>query len=299
MTTRRLAPIRMLALPLALVALSCQAGTTLERQSEADARTAPHQRLRQGAKPILVHYVHLKDEFQTSPLTQGGMRQLQHAVPFCVEARRRLGQPVNPPPALPDQIRRSHTYEYAGPNRTITYTLNYHATMAEDCSLLEGIELNAKLRSSKGTCLIDLKRKSAKGVCDASGHADALPKPKGGDAPSLQASLAPLAADPRMAKHIAALRQLPGADKPMAGPRRTIAGVECQMMEPVNGIRGCISRAGSFVPTVNAGRGMSLYVEFANDVLVATEARFDLPLDPAIFTPYLSGGYTITGKGAK
>ena len=295
MTARRHAA----ALSLALAALPCQAGTTLERQAEADAKTAPHQRLGPVTKPVLVHYVHLKDEFQTSPLTQGGMRQLRQAVPFCVEGRRRLGLPVNPPPSLPDQLRRSHTYEYAGPNRTITYSLNYHATMAEDCSLLEGISLNAKLRSTKGTCTIDITRKTARGVCDATGHADALPKPAGGDAPSLGASLAPLAADPRMAGQIAALRQLPGADKQAAGPRRTIAGVECQMIEPMNGIRGCVSRAGSFVPTVNAGRGMSLYVEFAKDVMVATDARFDLPLDPAIFTPYLSGGYTISGKGGK
>ncbi len=287
------------ALTLALAALPCQAGTTLERQAEADAKTAPHQRLGPVAKPVLVHYVHLKDDFQASPVTQVTVRQLRELIPMCVEGNRRLGRPANPPPTLPDQPRRSHTYEYAGPNRTITYTLNYHATMAEDCSLLEGISLNAKLRSSKGTCLIDLKRKTAKGVCDASGHADAPSRPPPGDAPSLQASLAPLAADPRMARQIAALRQLPGADKPMAGPRRTIAGVDCQMIEPMAGTRGCISWAGSFVPTVNAARGMSLYVEFAKEILVATEARFDLPLDPAIFTPYLDGGYTITGKDAK
>jgi len=284
---------------LALAALPCQAGTTLERQAEADARIAPHQRLGQVAKPVLVHYVHLKDDFQTSPIVQGGVRQLRELMPICVEGNRRLGRPVNPPPTLPDQTLRTHRFEYAGPNRTIIYTLTYHATMAEDCSLLEWIELNARLRSSKGNCTIDLKRKTAEGVCDATGHADAPPQPLRGNAASLQAALAPLAADPRTARQIAALRQLPGAGKPVEGPRRTIAGVECQMMEALAGARSCISRAGSFVPTANAANGMALYIDVAREVMVATEARFDLPLDPAIFTPYLGGGYTITGKGGK
>ena len=296
MTPRRHAAA---ALTLALAALPCQAGTALERQAEADAKTAPHQRLGPVAKPVLVHYVQLKDDFQASPIVQGGVRQLRELLPICVEGNRRLGRPVNPPPALPDQVLHTYRYDYAAPNRTIIYTLNYRATMADDCSLLERIELNAKLHSSKGTCVIDLQRKTAKGVCDASGHADAPVKPPPGDAASLQAALAPLAADPRMAKQIAALRQLPGAGKPVEGARRTIAGVECRMIEPLAGARGCISRAGSFVPTANAARGMSLYVDVAKEVLVATQARFDLPLDPAIFTPYLNGGYTISGKDAQ
>ena len=292
--------VRTLALlPLALAALAGQAGTAIERQAEAAAATAPHMRFQPSAKPVTVHYVHLKDEFQSSPTLQAGLRSLKQGIAICVEGNRRLGRPANPPAALPDQILRRHDFEYAAPNRSITYSMSYHVQMADDCSLLERATLTAKLQSSKGKCVIDLDRKTAEGICDAAGHADAPTRPRPANGAGPDAGMTALAADPRFAKQLAVLRQLPGAGSTVNGQRRTIAGVECRMVEGIPGVRGCVSQAGSFVPAVGAGIGMTLYREVAKDVSSAVEAKFDLPLDPAIFTPYLGGGFTITGKGGK
>ncbi len=294
--------LRVLALlPLALAALPVRAETAVERQVESSAASAPHLRFKAAAKPVVVHYVHLKDDYQASPVLQATLAQLKHAVATCVEGNRRLGRPAKPPTAFPDQVLRAHEFEYAAPNRSITYVMSYHVQMADDCSLLEKASLTARLQSSKGKCTIDLDRKTAEGVCDAAGHADAPVRPRPANAASMEAGMAALAADPRMAKHMAALRQVPGAGAggPANAPSRTIAGVECKMVDALPGTRGCISQAGSFVPGANAGMGMTLYREFAKYVSSAVEAKFDLPLDPAIFTPYQGGGYTITSKGGK
>ena len=292
------------ALPLAMAALPAQAETAVERQAEAAAAAAPHLRFMSAAKPVSVHYVHLKDDYQTSPILQAGLAQLKHAVAICVEGNRRLGRPANPPTAFPDQILHAHEFEYAAQNRTITYVMAYQVQMADDCRLLERASLTARLQSSKGKCTIDLDRKTADGECDAAGHADAPVRPRPPDAASQEAAMAAMAADPRMAKHMAALRKLPGAGGAAAGaaanaPRRTIAGVECRMVEALPGIRGCVSQAGGFVPSASTGMGMTLYREFAKYASTAVEAKFDLPLDAAIFTPYLGGGYAINRKGDK
>lgn len=280
----------------ALVVMPAQAETAVERQVEITARTAPHVRLAPASKPVVVHYVHRKDDFQSSPVIQAGLQQIKQAVALCVEGNRRLGKPANPPTIFPDQVLRSHEFEYAAPNRSIIYNLNYHASMADDCSLIETASLTAKLRSSKGSCLIDLDRKTAKGACDANGHANAPARPR----PDAAGQQAAMAADPRMAKLMAMLRQSPGASAGAGAAanaqRRTIAGFECKMVDALPGARGCISQAGSFVPISSAGMGMALYREFAKYTSIAVEARFDLPLASAIFTPYLGGGYTITSK---
>lgn len=292
-------PMRGLAaLLLSLAALPGQAGTAVERQLEAMATSAPHQRLGSAPRPITVHYVHLKDDYQASQILQADLRRLKTAVALCTEANRRAGKPANPPRVFPDQVLRSHEFEYAAPNRAITYFMTYLVQMDDDCSLIELANVKAKLHSGKGTCQIDLDRKTAEGVCDAGGHADA-PVPPRPDPAGMEAAMAALAADPRMAKQMAIVRQLQSPAAMAKGPRRTIAGFECRMDAPLPGIRGCISQAGSFAPASSAGMGMTLYREFAKYTATAVEAKFDLPLAPAIFTPYLGGGYTITSKGGR
>lgn len=290
-------------LALALAGLPGRAGTPVERQLEAMAKTAPHLRFGPAAKPVTVHYVHLKDDYEASQTRQAELRRFKEGVTFCVEVKRRLGRAASLPAAFPDQLLRTHEFTYSTPNRAITYVMNYIVRMNDDCNLIERTDHTAKLRSSMGECVIDLDRKTAEGVCDATGHAAAAARPRAPQAGNFEAGMAALAADPLMAKHMAALRQLPrpgaGTSPQPNAQRRTIAGFECHMIEPIPGERICVSNVGSFVPAVGGGLGMTLHREFATYTSTAVEAKFDLPLDAAIFTPYLGGGYTITSKGGK
>lgn len=284
----------LLACCAALCAHAAHAATAFERQ--ADAPTAPHQRLASNRAPVTVHFVHLKDDYRDSPAQAAFLAELKQAVAICTEGRRRQGLPANPPTAFPDQVGHAHEFTYAAPNRSISYFIAYLAQMGEDCSLLETETATAQLRSSKGQCDIDLKRKTAAGVCDPGGHADAAP-------PRLPPRLPPSRAqyERSMAAQVAAIRQLTSgaATGPAAGERRTIAGFACEMMSGMPGIQSCISKAGSFVPAGTGGLGVTLYRALGKETSTAVEAKFDMPVDAAIFAPYAQGGFSIRQKGGK
>ena len=63
------------------------------------------------------------------------------------------------------------------------------------------------------------------------------------------------------------------------------------------GIQLCVSHAGSFVPNADAGFGVTLYRIVGTQTSTAVEAKFDMPINPAIFTPYLNAGFTVNGGG--
>ena len=284
---------------LALYIPAAHAATAFERQ--ADAPAAPHQRPAGGGTPVTVHFVHLKDDYRDSPLLATNLNVLKQAVAICTEGRRRQGLPANPPTVFPDQFAHAHEFTYAAPNRSISYFIGYLVQMGEDCSLLETETATAQLQSSKGQCDIDLKRKTARGVCDPGGHADAAPPRTPPGRGEYERNMAALAADPRMAARVAAIRQLTSgaATGPAAGERRTIAGVACEMMSGAPGIQSCMSKAGSFVPAGTGGLGVTLYRALGKETSTAVEAKFDMPVGAAIFAPYAQGGFSISQKGVK
>ncbi|PQO95261.1 hypothetical protein C5614_18415 [Massilia phosphatilytica] len=282
---------------LALAVSSAGAMTAVERR--VTTATAPHLRLATAGKPVTVHYVHRGDDDRNNQMLRTMFDVLKHAVAVCVESKRRLGQPAHPPSEFPDQVLHGHSFEYAAPNRRITYNVGYLVNMADDCSLAEVETRTARLSSARGDCDIDLVHHTATGVCDATDHADAprAPIPIQPTRAQHDATIAAMRADPRMAGQAAMIDQL--ARMPVGpGPRRTVAGHECELISAFNGgVEVCISREGSFVPSTGTD-GIALMGSFATLKQKAVEVKFDMPVDASIFTPYRTGGYTITaGSG--
>jgi hypothetical protein len=286
------------ALVLMLAAPLAPAKTAVERQ--VDAASAPHLALGRTARPVTVHYVHRKDDYANSPNLRTQRDILKHAVAVCVDGNRRLGRPVHPPAEFPEQVLRVNNFDYSAPNRNIVYSVSYGVQMADDCSLFEIERRDAVLSSTKGECRIDLVDKKAEGECDATGHADAAPFPRGPTRAQYDATTAALAADPRFAERMKVVRQLtgvaPGAGVP--AERLTIAGHVCEIVQATPGGAGaCVSKEGRFIPAAGT-EGVVLMEIFGKEKIKAVDVKFDMPVDPAIFTPYLSGGYTITsGRG--
>jgi hypothetical protein len=282
------------ALILALATPLAPAMTAVERQ--VDVANAPHVALGRTAKPVTVHYVHRKDEYANSPTLRAQLDVLKHAVAACVEANRRQGRPARPPAQFPSQFLRVHNFDYSAPNRNIVYTVSYGVQVAEDCSLLERERRSAVLSSTKGECRIDLVDKKAEGECDARGQADAAPRPRSPMRAQLDATGAALAADPRMAERMNVVRQLTAGAAAAGAPaeRMTIAGHRCEIVQATPaGAGACVSKEGSFIPAAGT-EGVVLMDIFGAEKIKAVDVKFDMPVDPTIFTPYLSGGYTIT-----
>jgi len=282
----------LLALCLFRATTPAHAGTAFERR--VDTVPAPHLALKPGAKPVTVHYVHLKDDYRDSPMIKSNLADLKQKVAFCADANTRLGRPVRAPSEYPDQVLRVNEFEYSAPNRRILYSVSYAVRMADDCSLVEVEERSAVLSSAKGECDIDLVRKTARGMCDARAHADAVAPPGAPGREQMDKTRAALEADPRMAKQMAMLRKL-ASPAAASGPTRTIAGYACETVQGMGGIHGCVSKAGSFIPTVGV-EGVTLQRTVGKESSTAVEAKLDMKAEPAIFGPYLNGGYTVTAE---
>lgn len=282
-----------LALCLSLATAPALAATAVERR--VDTATAPHLALKQGNKPVTVHYAHLKDDYRDSPGVKSQLDDLKQKVAFCVATNPRRGLPVRAPAEFPEQALRVNEFEYSAPNRRIVYKIAYTVRMADDCSLVEAEERSAVLRSAKGECEIDLVRKTARGVCDARAHADAVANPPAPGRAQIEKTRAALEADPRLAERMAVLRRLAGGPAPAGGAKRNIAGHACEMVQGTAGIHGCVTRAGSFIPTVGV-EGVTLQRTVGKESATAVEARLDMKANPAIFAPYLGGGFTITAE---
>jgi len=279
----------LLALLLCSALSPAQAMTAVEKR--VDTASAPHLALPGAGKTMLVHYVQSKDDHRGGILASN-LADLKQKVAFCVEANRRLGRPVRAPREFPEQVLRTNQFEYSAPNRRIIYQVGYSVRMAEDCSLVEIEGREASLRSVKGSCEIDFVRKTAHGVCDSGGHADAVRTPLGPGREQQEKTRAALEADPRLAKQMAVLRRL-SANVPAGGAKMTIAGLECEVVNAMASTSGCITRAGSFIPTVGL-EGVSLRGQWGPLGTTAVAAKLDMPVSPAIFTPYVNAGFTIT-----
>ena len=285
----------LLALCLYQAAAPADAATAFERR--VDTAPAPHLALKAGARAVIVHYVHLKDDYRDSPGIKSNLADLKQKVAFCVDTNPRLGRPVRAPVEYPDQVLRVNEFEYSAPNRRIVYSVAYTVHMADDCSLIETEERSAVLSSAKGECQIDLVRKTARGVCDALAHADAVTYPRAPGREQMEKTMAALEADPRMAERMAVLRKLAGnpAAAASGGRKRNIAGYACETVQGMGGIHGCVSKAGSFIPTVGV-EGVTLQRTVGKESSTAVEAKLDMKANPAIFAPYLGGGFTITAE---
>lgn len=294
--TIRTAPACALALACLLPALPATSSTAIERQYEAQAAVPIHKNLAGKSGPqVAVHYVHSKgDYFAAGSVTKTMHPITERHLLGCGEAMKKMGWPSNPPAEFPDQYTHLDIYHYAAANRTIEYKREYGVGMAKDCSLIETVKLTAELHSAKGWCKIDLDRKTAQGECDATGHANAplIPLPPTDE--QMEANIKAMEADPRMRQSAAALRAFP---KNKYGPKRTIAGHECQTVTALGGMEGCVSKQGGFVPTADGGV-VTLASALAKTTLTAVEVTFDMPVNGAIFTPYLQGGYKITAGEA-
>jgi hypothetical protein len=233
--------------------------------------------------------------------------ELKADVQSCVRTAQFAGRQARPPQTWPDYVHSTQSDTYDAANRTITYatTLLYTYDHA-DCSLVENRRVVAKLASNKGFCDIDLVNKKAHGVCDARGHADAQvaahPAPQAliADAQGAAANAPTQSAMVAMEK---AMKQF-GPVK--TGEHKMIAGIECDVLTHALGTDGtaCLSRGGSF-PGWHAGPGLTGFNRELELSAVgglnarAVKAQLDASVNPAVFAPYLAGGFQITDIGKR
>jgi len=286
-------------LPLLLCLAAPWASATRPIEDTIFKASMPHEQLTSGTK-VRVHYVSrrvvgamgLRD---TVPVLQKQVRE-------CVASLQREHRPVNPPTAWPeDSMHENRTDSYYAKNRGITYEHGvYFSVNQADCSLLELESRTARLQSTKGVCEIDLIKKTAHGVCDAKGHADA-------------AYMAPVAPDPTFIAEriktnpgLAALAAL-GGNAPLVpkptGASKTIDGVKCEVTVGGGPFAGtlCFMRGGSFVPSAMAVDSGEIIMDGdlgQHGLITGRRAKLDALVSDAVFTPYLGQGFSVTaGEG--
>lgn len=279
---------------LLLPLLNASAGTPAE--DTMNKAQMPHATLTGGGPTVRVHLARAQGYFESEPDHKAHMADLRKTVQDCVIRHRRNGIAVNPPSTWPDYVMSMRKDEYAATNRAITYmrSIAYFVNQS-DCSLTEVVSSGAKLVSNSGTCRIDLVEKTASGLCDPQGHATAAP---------------PARSPPPSAAQMAALEKAMGKDAikriadAIATPRRkkNVLGVTCEIFKTfeqtdlrenmcfVFGVPSSVSsgpHTGVLPAIVLEERSRHGYN------LDAIEARLDESVNPAVFTPYLAGGFTI------
>jgi hypothetical protein len=228
--------------------------------------------------------------------------ELKEGVQICIRAAQLAGRTTRPPQVWPDYVHSNQSDTYDAANRTITYgtTLLYTVNHA-DCSLVENRRVVAKLASAKGFCEIDFTNKTAHGVCDANGHAGApsLTRPQA-QVPSGQA----VATNAQMQATLSAMEKAMKQFGPVkTGERKTIVGIECDVMRHVLGTDGttCISHEGSFpgwhAGPESTGSGMELELSGVGGLNArAIKAQLDASVNAAVFAPYLNGSFQVTNS---
>jgi len=285
-------------LPLLLAASAASATRPIE--DTIFKASMPHEQLTTGTK-VPVHYVSRR--VVGAPGMRDNVPALQQLVRACVAALQRDHRPVNPPTSWPeDSMQESRTDSYYAKNRGITYRHGvFFSVNQADCSLRELESRTATLQSTKGVCEIDLLRKTAHGVCDAHGHADA-------------AYMAPRTPDPafiagrtKSNPALAALASLGGPAglvPQTTGASKTVDGVKCEVMASGGPFAGtaCYLRGGAFVPSEMAVETGGGFVMLDGDLgkfglATARRAKVDALVSDAVFTPYLGQGFTVTADG--
>ncbi|NRR32643.1 hypothetical protein HSX11_20960 [Oxalobacteraceae bacterium] len=234
----------------------------------------PHEAITSKAASAKVHLVRLDGYLDGAPDNAARLAQLKQDVAQCVAEHRQGGYASNAPSVWPDFLQSLRKDSYSASNRSISYSRGVaYLFNPMDCSLRENVSWKAELVSSKGICFIDLKQKTAKGVCDAGGHSSALARPM----PAPAASQG-------------------------TGRKKTILGIDCEVWNQHPGLGGtaCLARGASFQPASSAGNpaesGMELEVDTQFGFkMKAVTARLDADVDARVFTPYVNAGFDIKG----
>lgn len=285
---------------------SAPAGAATAAEQEFRTAPMPHMSMDTDGKPATVHLVRLVGYFEGSPGNAVRLAEMKAKVQQCVRDKQAVGMAAHPPTEWPDHDMNMRIDRYSSINRTIEYSsgLTYIVNIA-DCSLTAIRRDKASLFSSKGTCEIELHEKTAHGVCDSDGQANAAP-------PVRRAAITPAQMremerqaphDPGVAALLSATRQYGPTD---TGERKVILGLDCDvqknLFEPGGTV--CLSRGGSFVAQCATGAlsQSSMGLELVSPVggkMEATVAQLDTRVNGAVFVPYMAGGFRVTHSGTR
>ena len=271
-------------------------------EADWNKRPMPHSSLTTGGPQAQVHMVAMREVLGDTSVNTARLADLKARIQKCVEEKQRHAEPSRPPRIWPDHTISSRVDTYASANRAISYymTVLYDVDYS-DCSLTEEWGHRARLVSISGSCEIDLKKKTAQGVCGADGHAAAKrpfrrPRP---DKAELAVAERDAAHNPSAAAFLAARRNF-GAAGPIGS--KTILGVRCDVVKTPYGT-SCLSRGGAFPSYLATAEPVesSMVLETVSEIAItsyAVEARLDTQVSAAVFTPYLAAGFQIENRKA-
>lgn len=298
--------LRNIVMVLSALATASAIATT-DTEDKIRKAPMPHQTVGTAGTMVKVHLTRLEGYIEGKPDNAARLVQLKAMVQECVQQGPLGGGQPRPPQAWPDFIASQRSDEYASANSSIiyTWTLGYGINPG-DCSLLEVQSRRARLRSSLGSCDIDLVEKTARGVCDGKVHASAPPPER--VAPSSMSDVQ--AAQQRHPGNAAALAALAAAMRQHAnsgtGVRKTILGLPCEVWQnPLDaGGTVCLSMGGSFVAQHATGeqRYSSMVLEMTSPEGInmrAIDARLDTMVNAAVFAPHQAEGFTMIATGAR
>jgi hypothetical protein len=294
----------LLALCAAIVAMPVKA--TTEAELARANKPMPHQAVGGDGSTVKVHFTRLDSYLDGRLGNAAGLAQLKAQTQQCVREHRETGRPLNPPRAWPDYLLSHRTDLYTSANRTITYQSGLAYALWElDCSLHETAEETAELSSTMGTCIIDLRKKTATGVCDARAHATARARVRvaASSVAEIYEAIRKSPDNPGLAALAAVMRQHPVSVK---RERKVILGLECEVWDNPFAPQGkdCLSLGGSFTASHANGEhhqsNMTLETTSVGGIQAqAVEARLDAMVHSAVFAPYLNAGFTITNKAPR
>lgn len=296
----RRAPV-LLALCAAIIAMPAKA--TTEAELVRAQKPMPHQAVGIEGGTVRVHFTRLDSYVDGRLGNASGLAQLKAQTQQCIREHHETGRPVNLPRAWPDYLLSLRTDLYTSANRTITYQSGLTYDLLEhDCSLRETAEETAELSSTMGTCIIDLRKKTATGVCDARAHATARARVRvpAASVAEIDEAIRKSPDNPGLVVLAAVMRQHPLSVK---RERKMILGLECEVWDNPLTTQGkdCLSLGGSFTAWHANGEhhqsNMTLETTSVGGIQAhAVEARLDTMVHSAVFAPYLNAGFTITSR---
>jgi hypothetical protein len=270
----------------------------------------PHEYLGHSGTKLKVHRVRMDGYMESEPDNQAQLLKWKQGVKECIAYNAEHGRSSNPPADWPKYTLGMRTDTYVAANRVISYSTVTAYGFNPDCSLRGVYGSTAQLLSTKGSCYIDLVKKTTRGVCDASGHTDAIVQWKRlmPDNVQSRANIDKMAADPRYAAMFAGVRRELARQTP-TGQTKTLAGVKCEVFNQIprseggNGGTICLLLGGELTPPVTgltaAGR---IGIEVDGEIgakLKAVDVSLDTEVSDRIFVPYLDAGFSVTSSAVK
>lgn len=256
-----------------------------------------------GGTPLKAHYVRLVTAGQDTKMADMSAKMLQEGLRACLAEKTATGAKANPPKVLPKLSNGVVTDTYYAPNRQVTYRRHYQAGLnATDCSLDEYETHEAVVESSIGSCKLDMMTGQSEGQCNMAAHAKAPVTPAPAREDNLEAQMAKMAADPRTAVAAAQMRKLVGnKGGGPTGEKKTLLGIECDVVQGMGMARVCRARGGSFKPATFAGANPGIILEDRLEGVSeskAVQAKLDADISAAVFAPQARAGAGKQG-GAK